>query len=168
MKIILISGKAGSGKTSLAKRISELLPKTVITSFSKYIKLFALEMTDWKGNDSDKPREFLQSMGDTLRSIDHNFMCNRLMEDMKVYEMYYDYVIISDVRLVNELEYFTKNNLYETYSIRINSNDNRRNLNNSEMNHITETDLDNYNKFNLIIDDNDIDNNIDKIVEGLK
>ncbi len=168
MKIILISGKAGSGKTSLAKRISELLPKTVITSFSKYIKLFALEMTDWKGNDSDKPREFLQNMGDTLRSIDHNFMCNRLMEDMKVYEMYYDYVIISDVRLVNELEYFTKNNLYETYSIRINSNDNRRNLNNSEMNHITETDLDNYNKFNLIIDDNDIDNNIDKIVEGLK
>ncbi len=168
MKIILISGKAGSGKTSLAKRISELLPKTVITSFSKYIKLFALEMTDWKGNDSDKPREFLQNMGDTLRSIDHNFMCNRLMEDMKVYEMYYDYVIISDVRLVNELEYFTKNNLYETYSIRINNNDNRRNLNNSEMNHITETDLDNYNKFNLIIDDNDIDNNIDKIVEGLK
>lgn len=168
MKIILISGKAGSGKTSLAKRISELLPKTVITSFSKYIKLFALEMTDWKGNDSDKPREFLQNMGDTLRSIDHNFMCNRLMEDMKVYEMYYDYVIISDVRLVNELEYFTNNNLYETYSIRINNNDNRRNLNNSEMNHITETDLDNYNKFNLIIDDNDIDNNIDKIVEGLK
>lgn len=168
MKIILISGKAGSGKTSLAKRISELLPKTVITSFSKYIKLFALEMTDWKGNDSDKPREFLQNMGDTLRSIDHNFMCNRLMEDMKVYEIYYDYVIISDVRLVNELEYFTKNNLYETYSIRINNNDNRRNLNNSEMNHITETDLDNYNKFNLIIDDNDIDNNIDKIVEGLK
>lgn len=168
MKIILISGKAGSGKTSLAKRISELLPKTVITSFSKYIKLFALEMTDWKGNDSDKPREFLQNMGDTLRSIDHNFMCNRLMEDMKVYEMYYDYVIISDVRLVNELEYFTNNNLYETYSIRINNNDNRRNLNNSEMNHITETDLDNYNIFNLIIDDNDIDNNIDEIVEGLK
>lgn len=168
MKIILISGKAGSGKTSLAKRINELLPKTVITSFSKYIKLFALEMTNWEGNDSDKPREFLQNMGDTLRSIDHNFMCNRLMEDMKVYEMYYDYVIISDVRLVNELEYFTKNNLYETYSIRINNNDNRRNLNNSEMNHITETDLDNYNKFNLIIDDNDIDNNIDKIVEGLK
>ena len=166
MKIILISGKAGSGKSSLANILKEKLDKCVVTNYSKYIKLFALEMTDWDGTDLNKPRTFLQEMGDTLRSIDINFMTDRLYQDIKVYEKFYDYVVICDVRLKNELEYF--NDKYETYSIRINNNDNRKSLESNQSHHITETELDNYDKFDLIIDDNDINNNIDNIVEGLK
>ena len=165
MKIILISGKAGSGKTSLAEEIKKQLPKTVVTNFSKYIKLFAMEMTDWDGNDINKPRTFLQEMGDTLRSININYLTDRLYNDMKVYEKYYDYVIISDVRLINEIEYF-KDKEYPVVTIRIVNNDNRRHLDNDQMSHCTEIELDNYDKFDLVIEDNNI--NINEVVEGLK
>ena len=74
MNLFLISGKAGSGKNEVALIIKESLDKTIITSFSKYIKLFALELTDWDGRDFDKPRQFLQEMGDKLRAIDEDFL----------------------------------------------------------------------------------------------
>ena len=166
MKIILISGKAGSGKSSLANILKEKLDKCVVTNYSKYIKLFAIEMLNWDGSDENKPRSFLQEMGDTLRSINKNFLTDRMLQDISVYSKYYDYVIISDVRLVNELEYF--NDKFDTYSIRINNNDNRKKLDNNQSHHITEVELDNYNKFDLVIDDEEINNNIDKIGEGLK
>ena len=40
------------------------LNNTVITGLSKYIKLFALELTDWDRRDFNKPRTYLQDMGD--------------------------------------------------------------------------------------------------------
>ena len=33
-----------------------------------------MEMLDWDGSDENKPRSFLQEMGDTLRSINKNFL----------------------------------------------------------------------------------------------
>ena len=109
MKVILISGHAGSGKNEVANILKKYLKNTVITNFSKYIKLFALEFSDWDGRDITKPRTFLQNMGDKLRAIDENFLTNRMFEDFKVYESNFDYVIVSDVRLVHELEYIKNN-----------------------------------------------------------
>ena len=84
MKVYLIAGKAGSGKNEVARIIQEYEDKTIVTGLSKYIKLFAMEMTDWKGQDLDKPRAFLQNMGDTLRGIDEDFLIKRMVEDFKV------------------------------------------------------------------------------------
>ena len=57
MKIFLVAGKAGCGKNEVADIIKNNLGNTVITSFSKYIKLFTLELTNWDGSDITKPRE---------------------------------------------------------------------------------------------------------------
>lgn len=171
MRIFLISGKAGSGKNETAKIIEKNLENTIITSFSKYIKLFAVEMTNWDGNEDSKPRTFLQAMGDTLRNIDKNFLTKRLMEDMKIYESYYDNVIISDVRLLNEINYFLDNAPYEVITIRINSSHSKRELNTTEKNHMTELELDNYDKFDFVIEnnfDNELEEKIKIILEGLK
>jgi len=50
MKLVLIAGKARSGKTQIAKMLKKLLQdrnmKVAITEYSKYIKLFAKELTD--------------------------------------------------------------------------------------------------------------------------
>ena len=43
MKVILISGKAGSGKDEVAKLLKMYLGNTVITKLAKYIKLFSAE-----------------------------------------------------------------------------------------------------------------------------
>lgn len=171
MKIFLISGKAGSGKNEAAKIIKRNLEKSIITSFSKYIKLFAVEMTNWDGDENNKPRTFLQEMGDTLRSIDENFLTKRLMDDMKVYEKYYNNVIITDARLLNEIRYFLNNGSYEVITIRINSPYSKRELNTNEKSHMTEVELDNYNIFDFIIENNfddELEAKIKMILEELK
>ena len=167
MKVYLIAGKAGSGKNYVASILKEKLSSSIITSLSKYIKLFAIEMGLWDGNDNNKPREFLQNTGDLMRAIDPNFLTKRLLEDIKVYEkLNISNIIVSDVRLINEIEYLTKN-IDNTITIRVNSKDNKRNLTDKEKQHITEIELDNYSNFDYIIDNNqELDKEIDKIIGG--
>ena len=130
-----------------------------------------MELSDWDGRDINKPREFLQNMGDKLRSIDENFLTKRLCEDLKVYENEgINNVIVSDVRLINEIEYF-KNNGFDVITIKVNCNNCKRNLSLEEKNHITELELDNYDKFDYVIDNEFNDKlykDIEKILEGLK
>lgn len=171
MKVFLISGKSGSGKNEVANIIKKNLENSVITGFSKYIKLFALEFTDWDGRDITKPRAFLQKMGDTLRSIDENFLINRIIEDFKVYETKFDNVIISDVRLPHELEYIKNNSNYEVITIRVNSTKSMRDLKEFEKNHHTELELDYYQKFDFIINNNfdeNLEKDVIKIIERMK
>ena len=170
MRVYLIWGKAGSGKNEVAEIIKDYLGDAVITGFSKYIKLFATELTTWDGNDNDKPRAYLQNMGDTLRSIDLNFMTKRVYEDLKVYEHEgINNVIISDVRLINEVNYFKEKTDIETIAIRVNSDISKRNLNEEEKHHITETELDNYDSFDYVINnqfDDSLKNEVIKTLEG--
>lgn len=172
MRVFLICGKAGSGKNEVASIIKEKLSNSVITGFSKYIKLFARELTPWDGNDDNKPRAFLQNMGDILRNININFMTERLYEDLKVYEhVGIENVIVSDVRLLKEIEYFKNKKDIKTYVIRVNSNTSKRVLNNEEKNHCTELELDNYNNYDYIINnnyDNTLNDEVEKMLEGMK
>ncbi len=172
MRIFLIAGKAGSGKNEVANIIKENLDNTVITSFSKYIKLFTLELTNWDGRDISKPREYLQNMGDKLRAIDEDFLTKRILEDTLLYKNEgIENVVISDVRLVHEIEYFKKLNNFEVISIRVNSLDSKRVLTDNEKEHHTETALDMYQGFDYIVN-NDFSENLEKeiinILEGMK
>jgi hypothetical protein len=172
MRLFLVAGKAGSGKNEVAIFIKEILKNTVITSFSKYIKLYTLELTDWDGRDISKPRAELQHMGDRLRAIDKDFLTKRLLEDIEVYKREgISNVVISDVRLVNEVEFFKKIKDIEVVTIRVNSDTSRRNLTNDEKYHITEIELDNYNGFDYTVKNQFNENlkeEIIKILEGMK
>ena len=170
MKVILISGKAGSGKDEVAKLLKMYLGNTVITKLAKYIKLFATEMTDWDGKEDDKPRTFLQEMGDNLRLLDKNFLTKRMIEDFKLYEKSYEYVIISDVRSVNEIEYI-KANYLNVVTIRVNAKESTRKLTEKEKEHITETELDNYNNFDYVIENDfkdDLKDEVKEIIGGIE
>ncbi len=172
MKVYLICGKAGSGKNEVAEYMKEYFGNAIITGFSKYIKLFAMELTKWDGNDFDKPRAYLQNMGDVLRNIDNDFMTKRLYEDLKVYEHEgIQHVIISDVRLLNEVEYFKNKTDIETITIRVNSEQSKRNLNEEEKMHHTETELDNYSSFDYVLYnhfDDTLRSDVIKMLEGMK
>lgn len=172
MRIFLIAGKAGSGKNEVANIIKETLGNSVVTSFSKYIKLFTLELTDWDGRDITKPREYLQNMGDKLRAINEDFLTKRILEDIEVYKKEgITNIIISDVRLVHEIEYFKDKNDYEVISIRVNCDSSARNLTNIEKGHHTETDLDTYQGFDYVIENNfdeTLKQQVREILEGMK
>ena len=173
MRIFIIGGKAGSGKNLIAKMIKdyydEIGNKSVITEYSKYLKLFAKEMINWN-YEPPKPRKFLQDLGMEIRSdIDANFLINRMKQDLLVYERYFDNVIISDARFIEELEDIKKS--YENvYTIHLISHiDN--NLKEEKKNHISELSLDYYHTADYNIDINNLEelqNEVKKILEEVK
>ena len=164
MKVILISGHAGCGKNQVASYIEKYVDKTIVTGFSKYIKLLAREMTSWNGSEEEKPRTFLQTMGDKFRAIDKDILVKRMLEDTIIYKEYYNCVVISDVRLKEEINYFKEHSKDDVITIRVNCQTNgRRKLTKEEQEHQTEKYLDNYNSFDYVINNN-YDENLEKEV----
>ena len=172
MRVFLIAGKAGCGKNEVASILKSKLDNTVITGLSKYIKLFALELTNWDGNDNNKPREFLQTMGDKLRACRKDYLTKRIYEDIEIYENEgISNIVISDVRLIDEIEYFKSKEDLEVITIRVNCDDSKRCLSEEEKNHITEKELDNYSEFDYIIENKfneELEIQINNILEGMK
>ena len=173
MKIFIIGGKSGSGKAEIAKFIKEYyiykLKKVVVTQYTKYLKLYAMELTDWKGEEGNKPRGFLQEFGDKIRSNDKFFFTKRMIEDINIYESVADIVIISDARMPWEIDEI-KDNFSDVTSIYVENQFSESKLTIKEQSHITETAFETYDEFDYTIaNDNlaDTKDKIFKILEGL-
>ncbi len=167
MNIYLLIGKAGCGKNYVANIMKKRLPNSVITGLSKYIKLFALELGLWNGDDNNKPRSFLQTTGDKLRAVDTDLLAKRMLEDIEIYKMLdIKNVIISDVRLINEINYL-KNNNYNIITIKVHSDKCNRHLTPKEQNHLTEIELDTYEDYDYLLENNEtINKQIEEILKG--
>lgn len=172
MKIFLIAGKSGSGKGEAAKLIREYYlarkEKPIITEYSKYLKMYAKEILGWNGKDP-KPRKFLQDLGVTIKeNMDMpNMLINRMLEDIRVYELYFDAVIISDIRYPEEIEEMKKK-YKDVYSIYMVNQFGTSKLSIEEQMHVTENALENYGNFDVTITNDDIDKLDDKIYAFLK
>lgn len=164
-KIFVLSGKAKSGKNTVANIINEYYKdKCIQISFAHYLKEYVKNISNWDGSEDDKPRDLLQSIGIDLikNKINPNLLIDRICDDIKVYSYFFDYIIITDARLVDEVE-MLKNN-FECVTIRI-TNLKENNLTIDQQNHITETDLDNY-KFDYVIENNEyLKDNILKVIK---
>ena len=169
MNVILISGKAGCGKSEASELFKKHLSNSVITSLSKYIKIFANELLNWNYDDKSKPRAFLQKTGDLLRNQNKDFLLDRMYDDFKIYhEFNIENVIINDIRLQHEIEYFLNKKDLNVITIRINCDASKRNLTIEEQKHHTETELDNYKLFNYTIQ-NDFNSSLEgQIINILK
>lgn len=157
-KIYILSGKAESGKNEIAKIITEFYEqksKKIITiSYASYLKQYAKEIIKWDGNEKNKPREFLQQIGVELikNNIKGNLLIERIIDDVKVYSYFFDIIIISDARFKEEIEEIKKlsNNV-----VVMNIHRKNNSLTKQQQNHITETALDNYNKYDYKIENED-------------
>lgn len=172
MKIFLIGGKSGSGKGEVAKLIKEYyiykLEESVITEYSKYLKLYATELTDWDGNPVTKPRKYLQSIGDVARGIDSKFLINRMIEDISIYKNYVENIIISDVRFPLEIDEMALN-FDNVYSIYVENQFIKSNLSVEEQAHLSEVALETYPDFDAtIVNDGDLNQLKDKVFKCLE
>ena len=171
MKIFVVGGKSGSGKNEVAKMIEEYytykLKKCVITEFSKYIKLFARELTDWDGISQNKPRRFLQTFGAKVRKYDERFLTKRMIEDINLYESFADVVIISDARMPLEFEDM-KENYDDVTSILVINQFAQSRLSLEEQSDITETALESYDEFDYIIAHDELAKTKDKVFKILE
>lgn len=158
-KIYLLSGKARSGKNEVAKIIEEYYKdkKCICLSYSYYLKDYVKRITGWDGSEATKPRDFLQQVGIELikEQIDSQLLIRRLVEDIKVFSYFYDIIIITDARLVNEIE-IPKATFENITTIRVIRNKDNE-LTDNQKQHLTETDLDNYETFDYIINNNSYD-----------
>ena len=92
MRLFIIGGKSGTGKNELANMIKtyyqNMGEKSLITEYSKYIKLMAKEMVNWDGKRETKPRKFLQDMGTLMRQRNgEDVFIKRMQEDIKIYNI---------------------------------------------------------------------------------
>ena len=169
MKLIILSGKAGSGKDTVASMLkSKLTGRTIIISYAYYLKMYAKNVVGWDGSESTKPRTFLQDVGDLVKEINHNFLINRVVEDIEVYKHYFDNIIICDARFKDEIEIIKEK--YKGIVIRINGHYN--NLSDVQRRHNTETSLDNYTDFDYIVFNNgtmkELEQKVNVVMEELK
>lgn len=108
MKIILLGGKANSGKDSAAEYMGEYYRSrgldVVNIQIAYYIKMYAKEIAKWDGDNETKPRQLLQDLGTELirKQIDEYFFIKRIIQDIDIYSRYFDIITISDGRLPEE------------------------------------------------------------------
>lgn len=172
MKIILLGGKANSGKDTTAELIDTYYRNkgldVVNIQIAYYIKMYAKQITMWDGDNNSKPRQLLQDLGADIRSqIDNNFFINRIIQDIQVYSRYFDVITISDGRLPEEfLE--IKKAYPETISLHIKRPGYVSRLTKEQKNHLTETLVDDINYDYEIINDGTLEELNDKVLDFVK
>ena len=156
--IFILSGKSRSGKNEISKIIERYYSnkKCITISFGYYIKDYAKRISDWDGSEETKPRELLQQLGIELvrNKIDKRLFIDRILQDIEIFSYFYDIIVISDVRLLDEIT-ILKENYPDSTSIRVVRNNYENNLTKEQKNHLTETDLDNFTDFDYIVNNDD-------------
>lgn len=154
--LILICGNAGVGKTTAAKIITEKYNKykefalgdKVKELTFKLLKIFNVPITSINDlYDTEKKKQYryyLQNIAtEAIReTLGRDVWCNVLYNIIKEEE----YVIVSDVRFMNEIEYFM-NNFDKVYIIKIVKDDIKI------MQHSSETEIAKL-PYNVLIDNN--------------
>lgn len=146
IKIILFSGKAECGKTTASKMAMDSLTRlgyrVVKLSYAEYVKQTAKMLFGWNGEKDEAGRELLQWWGtDKVRAQSPDFWVDTVIRLVGVIDDMYDFVVIDDVRFENELNRWGN---YTTYSIRVERPDHISALTKEQLEHISETALDNY------------------------
>lgn len=162
--IILIAGKARSGKNTVSKILeSEFIKEkkeVIISPYTKYLKEYIHNITDWNIEDeNNKPRDLLQKLSSELirgKLGLENIFINRQIEDIKIYSYFKDVIIINDVRFPKEIDTI-KNVFTNVVSIQVKRSNYISGLTKEQLQDVTETSLDNYNNFDYIIENDDIE-----------
>lgn len=166
-KIYILSGKAKSGKDAVSRIITNYYQdkRCISLSYSYYLKDYIKRITGWDGSEDTKPRELLQQIGIELikNKINDKLFINRLVEDIEIFSYFYDIIVVTDARLIEEIE-MPKQKLSNVVTIRINRENIDNNLTLEQKEHLTETALDDYSNFDYIIDNNKSFENLEKEV----
>jgi deoxyadenosine/deoxycytidine kinase len=124
--VILISGKAGSGKTTIAEmlmqKIQDIPSITLFRySFANPIKYMCKAFAEWDGEKDEKGRKLLQEQGRIYRDYKPDIWAkhfiNQLDKNTQVFP--FNFSIIDDWRFPNELAYLRNNPMLEVVTVRV-------------------------------------------------
>ena len=161
MKIYLVTGKAKSGKTTFGNFLKEELKnynlKPCVMQITKPIYHYAEDYFEWDSRRHEKPREFLQKFGIELLREKLNkktFLLDRCNEDIEILQEFFDTVIITDLRFIDEVKYFKKK-YKDVVLIKIDRFNYKNNLTKEQREHITEKEVDLIDDYDYLVD-NDV------------
>lgn len=157
--VILISGKAGVGKTTTANYIknhldNEITPFSMVTHFALGVKEVA-KFLGWDGNKDTKGRRLLQELGNVGREYDVDVWIKYLLDFIRrrVPDELFEVMIIDDWRFPNESKYFLdKPELYKVFTINIRAPKREVLKGTGAYKDVSETALDGYSHFDYILD----------------
>lgn len=174
MKIILVSGKAFSGKDSTANILKEKLEnqgkKVLIAHYGDLVKYTCKTFFNWNGEKDEQGRTLLQRVGtDEIRAKYPDFWVEYVKSILNVFIGEWDYVIIPDTRFPNEINVM-KNTFKEVVSIRIVRTNFVSPLTEEQRNHRSETALDDYHfDYYFIADDlKQLERKVDNFLKELE
>lgn len=111
MKTLIISGKAGSGKDSLAEFMREILKKNdkrvIVIHYADAVKWVLRDFFDWDGQKDEHGRHLLQYIGtDVVRKNYPNYWVGIVAGLLSAFEAenLFDVALIPDARFPNEVE----------------------------------------------------------------
>lgn len=162
MKLYLICGKARAGKDTFAKLIKQEEEKNnnkvCILKLTAPLYSWAEDYFDYDKEKEEKPRELLQTLGYDILQLKlkkKDFLLDYLITTIEVLDNYYDVGLITDGRLVHEIEVLKEKYPNIKTILLTNKKDNK--LTNKEKNHQTEIDLDDYKDFDYIVENKDME-----------
>lgn len=146
VKFICISGKAGSGKDTLAGLMQRSFQirgkKVLITHFADLLKFICKNFFGWDGKKDERGRSLLQYVGtDVVRAQDPDFWVDFIALVARFFPDEYDYIIVPDARFPNEIERLSDAGFCVTH-IRVNRPGLHSLLTGAQQQHASETALD--------------------------
>jgi hypothetical protein len=153
---VLLSGRAGTGKTTTANFMKEYLNnlnlKVIIASFAKGVKQTAKFM-GWDGNKDEKGRQLLIDVGMAGRAYNKDTWCRTtfkyIIPDMLGYP--FDVVLIDDCRFPNEIDYVRNDWTYQTTTVRLIAPEHECLKNTPQYNDVSEVSLTNSRDYDYYI-----------------
>jgi hypothetical protein len=157
MLVILISGKAESGKTTAANYLKEAFDlcgyKVAKMAYGDYVKFTAKTIYAWDGKKDEAGRQLLQHWGtEVVRQKQPDFWVDNVIELCELIKDEFDIVIIDDVRFPNEIERW--NGRFNYTTLRIERPGHENTLTPEQRKHISETALDGYKHMHTISAEN--------------
>lgn len=146
MKVILISGKAGHGKDTVANILQEEIKnkgyKVMTTHYGDLVKYICGTYFGWDGNKDEAGRTLLQHVGtDIVRKKNPDFWVDFIASILTYFDGNWDYVLIPDVRFKNEIRNI-KDTGIDTVHLRVIRDNYEGTLTEEQKKHPSETALD--------------------------
>ena len=180
MKVIMMSGKSGSGKDAVANAFTTKLEarnnRVLTIHFADLVKFYAIIYYKWNGEKDEAGRKLLQTIGtEMMRAYELDYWADIAAKFIDAAADDFDIALIPDWRFVNEYERVCHYN-ENVCAIRIEryNLDGTAYVNHSmtteQLRHVSETQLDKF-AFDYIIENREgleaLEDSVDVIIEDL-